>query len=113
MRGRLKRRDTLGADGMDGLAQLLDALGEPGQLLDRDLVVARVARLHIGVLELLERGAVLAAVHRPDEQVAVKPLGMGAQERDVVAVGRVEGADEQRAMVEPFDRLMQVERRVL
>src|SRR5262249_54832356 len=91
---RLERCQALGANLMDGVAEILDASAEPGQLFLADPIMLGVARLHIGILELLEHGALAACLDRPDAMKApVEPFRLGAQEADIVVVRRVEGAD--------------------
>ena len=94
---------------MHHAAKLFDALPKPFELFVRDAVVLRVARLHIGVLELLEPRAILLKLARPDiGQTRIDPLGLSAQERNIVVVRCVERADEKDAMVEPLGCLMQL-----
>ena len=45
-------------------------------------------------------------------QAAIDPLGLGAQEAQIMDVRRVEGADQQNAVVEALSRLMQHECRL-
>src|SRR3546814_20278695 len=67
----------------------------------------RVARLHIGFLQLLEHCAVTLMLARPCvKQARIDILGLCAQESEVVDVRRIEAADEQRTMIVAFSRLM-------
>lgn len=94
--------DALGADGVDGLAEFLDALGEPGEVFGGDAVVLAVAGLDVGLF--------LAGAGGPDiSQAGVDPLGLGAQEGEVVDVGGVEGHYQQHAVVEALGRLVEQE----
>ncbi|MNW13841.1 hypothetical protein D3C71_2118910 [compost metagenome] len=66
-----------------------------------------IAGLHIGFLELFEPRPVDMPFAWPDvSQPPVDPFGLGAQEGEIMHVGRVEGADQQDAMIEAFGRLM-------
>src|SRR3546814_19224015 len=74
----------------------------------------RVARLHIGFLQLLEHCAVTLMLARPCvKQARIDILGLCAQESEVVDVRRIEAADEQRTMIVAFSRLMRQKRRIL
>jgi len=42
--------DPFHADGLDDVAQLLDALSKPSEFLGGDTIVLRVSRLHVGAL---------------------------------------------------------------
>src|SRR3546814_8071526 len=48
-------RDAFAADRLDDARQHRYALAEPVQLFLRDAIMSRVARLHIGFLQLLEQ----------------------------------------------------------
>lgn len=110
----LERGGAFGADRLHGLPQLLDMLGEPVELFGDDLVVLAVAGLDVGHLELLEDRAIGAQIAGPGiDETEIDPLGLRPQEGDVVVVRRVEGADQQHAMIEPFDGLVEVEGGVL
>src|SRR3546814_1529811 len=54
-----------GANLMDQLPEHFDPRGEPLELLHRDTIVLRIARLHIGVLQLLEPRPVSTRLARP------------------------------------------------
>lgn len=103
--------ELFGTHVVDDAAQLFELRAEPLQLVFGDAVVARVARLDVGVLELLEAGAIALRLARSDMgEAGIDALSLGAQEPEVVDVGGVEGAYEQHAMVEPFCCLVHVER---
>ena len=103
--------DPLGTDHVHRPAEFLDASREPEQVLLTDPIMLRVARLHIGFLQLLETRLVCFEVARPRiDQAHIDPLGLGTQEPEVVHVGRVEGTNQQHAVIEEFRALMQVER---
>jgi prophage regulatory protein len=102
-----KLRDPLGTDRMDGAAEFLDLGAQPFELLGADAIMFGVARLHIGILELLEHRPLLAALTRPDiEQSIVQPLGLGAQKAQIVIMRSIEGADQKDAVIEAFRGLV-------
>jgi hypothetical protein len=52
--------------------------------------VLGIARLDVGFLQLLEHGSLLAVVAGPDmDNADVQPLGLGAQERQIVNMRRL------------------------
>src|SRR3546814_11508514 len=59
-----------GANLMDQLPEHFDPRGEPLELLHRDTIVLRIARLHIGVLQLLEPRPVSTRLARPSSDKA-------------------------------------------
>lgn len=66
---------------MNDAPQLLDLRTEPFEFLGRDAIMFRVARLHIGVLELLEHCALRTRVTGPDvEQAIVQTFSLRAEE---------------------------------
>ena len=71
--------DAFGAHGLDDAAKLLDLFTKPGQLLFAHDVVLGVARLDVGLLELLEHAALPAVLARPGvDQPRIETLGLGA-----------------------------------
>src|SRR3546814_11507429 len=64
-RGIFELRDAFAADRLDDARQYRYALAEPVQLFLRDAIMFRVARLHIGFLQLLEHCAVTLMLARP------------------------------------------------
>ena len=88
----LKDFNPLHADRLNNASKLLDPLTEPGELFGGNAIMFGVAGLHVGVLELLEHRALFARFDRPDVgQPTVEPLGLRAQEAQIVDVRRVEG----------------------
>src|SRR3546814_3477123 len=67
-RGIFELRDAFAADRLDDARQHRYALAEPVQLFLRDAIMFRVARLHIGFLQLLEHCAVTLMLARPDRK---------------------------------------------
>src|SRR3546814_2589126 len=60
----------------------------------------RVARLHVSFLQLLEECPLAACIRRPSiDQSSVEPLGLSAQEADIMHMRRIEGADQQNTVV--------------
>src|SRR3546814_8592713 len=92
-RGIFELRDAFAADRLDDARQHRYALAEPVQLFLRDAIMFRVARLHIGFLQLLEHCAVTLMLARPCvKQARLDILGLCAQESEVVDVRRIEAA---------------------
>ena len=88
-------------------AKLFDLLTEPLELFLGNSVMLRVARFHVCFLELLEPRAILTVVARPDlSETMINPLGLSAQETQVVDMGSVESADQQYTMIQAFRSLM-------
>src|SRR3546814_2295118 len=86
---------------MNRATQFLDAAAKPLQLIVGDAVVLRIAGLHVCLFELFKVRPILAPFTRPSiDQPQIKTLGLGAQEGEVMDVRRVEGADEQNAMID-------------
>ncbi len=97
---------------MDNAAELLDAFAEPGEFFLADPVVLRVARLHIGRLQLLEQRALTCASRGQTCDQARRDLarpGSAGSSRlcDVRACRSVQ--DQQHAVVKPFRCLMELE----
>src|SRR3546814_16908790 len=70
----------------------------------------RVARLHVSFLQLLEECPLAACIRRPSiDQSSVEPLGLSAQEADIMHMRRIEGADQQNTVVETLDCLMELD----
>lgn len=75
--GHFRLGDPLASHSVDDAAELLDLLAEPREFFLADAVMLRVARLHIGLLELLEHHALLAVVLGPDiHQAPVDEVGL-------------------------------------
>src|SRR3546814_20063611 len=74
-----------GAKLMDQLPEHFDPRGEPLELLHRDTIVLRIARLHIGVLQLLEPRPVSTRLARPSiDKATINPLGLLAEEHHLM-----------------------------
>lgn len=75
---------------MNHPAQFLDPFTQPGQFVFIDPVVLAIARLGVGFLELFEERPVGLPLARPGiDQPKVEAFGLGAQEAQIVDVGRL------------------------
>src|SRR3546814_14357379 len=94
---------------MDQLPEHFEPRGEPLELLHRDTIVLRIARLHIGVLQLLEPRPVSTRLARPSiDKATINTLGLLAEENQIMDMRRVESLDQKYAMVKHLSGLMQV-----
>lgn len=84
---------AIGANNVDDVAQLLDALTEPSQFFGADAVVLRVTRLNIGILQLFEHCPIFTAITGPSiDETQIKSLSLRPKESKVVIVRRIERA---------------------
>src|SRR5690606_20206315 len=92
--------DPLFAKRRDTVAQALRGCRKPLQILERRIVLIRVAGLDIGALQQLKAPAVATSLARPGlDQSFVDVLRQGAEEFDVVGPRKIEGVDEEEAGV--------------
>ena len=110
----LKRCNALARDGLNDTAQFADAFTQPGEVLGTDVIMLRVARLNIGILEQAEAPAIRFRFARPDmKKTPVELVREVAQMLEIMAVGRVEGAGQKNGMIKSLRCLMELEYRVL
>lgn len=104
--------DFFPADGFDDAGELADALGDPFQFVGGDLVTRRVACIDIGAFEAGEAAPGLLGIARPGiDQAGVQVFGLRAQTLEPMRLRAIERQHQQNTVVEPFGRLMQLERR--
>ena len=104
-------REPLLADGFDQGLQLGDMLAEPCQFLGCDLVMRRIARIHISLPQQFEttpREAIFARSR--GDQRRRNLLALRAQEIQPVRLRTVERERKQGAVVKTFNRLMEIKR---
>lgn len=92
----------------DTVLQDSNALDEPSEFFDRDLVVWRIAGIDIGAAQQLEVALREALFARPRlDEFGGEPFGLAAQEVRLVTLRAVQAQNEQRAVIQALGRLVE------